>query len=125
VRTLLYCSSQVPRSDRVGIASGGTECRQQVVTKSGWRTRAGHCEVTGSFRFNRSPGEISGRSAARLSSRFALLGSNSEFECYPELKKKKGPARGPFLSFGAPGEIDSDRLRAIFTPSGRLRRLKR
>jgi len=26
---------------------------------------------------------------------------------------------------GAPGEIDSDRLRAIFTPAGRLRRLKR
>ena len=34
-----------------------------------------------------------------------------EFECYPELKKKKGPAWGPFVFFGAPGEIRTpDRL---------------
>ena len=34
-----------------------------------------------------------------------------EFECYPELEKKKGPARGPFIFFGAPGEIRTpDRL---------------
>ncbi len=39
------------------------------------------------------------RNAARSSDR------TLEFECYPELKKKKGPTRGPFVFFGAPGEI--------------------
>ena len=28
-----------------------------------------------------------------------------EIECNPELKKKKGPRWGPFIFFGAPGEI--------------------
>ena len=44
-----------------------------------------------------------GRTACVLN-RFAIR-SNSEFECYPELKKTKGPRWGPFVFFGAPGEI--------------------
>ena len=39
------------------------------------------------------------RNASRSSDR------TLEFECYPELKKKKGPRWGPFIFFGAPGEI--------------------
>jgi len=33
--------------------------------------------------------------------------------------------RRPWMAESGPGEIDSDRPRAIFTPAGRLRRLKR
>jgi len=34
----------------------------------------------------------------RLSADFVVLGANSEFDCYPEPKKKKGPDGDP-LSF--------------------------
>jgi len=34
---------------------------------------------------------------------------------YPELKKNKGPRSGPFVFFGAPGEIDQNSLGAVLT----------
>ena len=42
----------------------------------------------------------------------------------PKRKNTKGPTRGPFVFFGAPGEIDSNRLKAILAPSGCTHRVR-